>query len=199
MSEDIDTIVKDSVEKVEEILAPKKFNLVDAIQGRSYPEDSVTVFLDQDAAYELTQVESEMKELASRTGRDDEALEAYNLLETEADTLRARIIDTSLTFTLRGIPQATYDSIIESVTKDEKIENKGHESNVRSIAKMLVRVTNSQGAVDEDREFSRDEVEGIYEAFGSHEWDYLNLTVNGLMFAATYFDSAVDAGFLSRR
>lgn len=192
--EDVD--VQRSVEQVEEILSPKKFNLAEAIQNRSYPEDSVVIFLDQEAAYDLAQVDAAMKTLSDHSERDKDLLAQYEVYEQEAEALRQRIIESSLKLTLRGLDQATIDATLNEAEKIE--DGTPHDTNVLMLSKVLVSVQDHEGAVD-DSPVTVELVEQLYAAMGAHEWDKVMTTMNGVLFAATYFDRAVDAGFLSRR
>jgi len=195
--------VQETVEKVEEILAPEKFNLVDAIKGKSYPEDYVRVFMDEDAAYRLNKVNKELEVLANlkRDKSEDEQL-VFEALEAEAESLRERLVATSLKFTLRGRERAVYDKIAEEARAahpgEDEDEARAHAENVGCIAASLVSVENGQGLVD-DHEFTAEEIDEISKAMPLGEWYRLLDLMMSLTFANSYFDAAVDAGFLSRR
>lgn len=195
--------VQETVEKVEEILAPEKFNLVDAIKGKSYPEDYVRVFMDEDAAYRLNKVNKELEVLANlkRDKSEDEQL-VFEALEAEAESLRERLVATSLKFTLRGRERAVYDKIAEEARAahpgEDEDEARAHAENVGCIAASLVSVENGQGLVD-DHEFTSEEIDEISKAMPLGEWYRLLDLMMSLTFANSYFDAAVDAGFLSRR
>src|SRR5690606_11758730 len=193
--------VQETVEKVEEILAPEKFNLVDAIKGKSYPEDYVRVFMDEDAAYRLNKVNKELEVLANlkRDKSEDEQL-VFEALEAEAESLRERLVATSLKFTLRGRERAVYDKIAEEARAahpgEDEDEARAHAENVGCIAASLVSVENGQGLVD-DHEFTAEEIDEISKAMPLGEWYRLLDLMMSLTFANSYFDAAVDAGFLS--
>lgn len=195
--------VQETVEKVEEILAPEKFNLVDAIKGKSYPEDYIRVFMDEDAAYRLNKVNKELEVLANlkRDKSEDEQL-VFEALEAEAESLRERLVSTSLKFTLRGRERAVYDKIAEEARAahpgEDEDEARAHAENVGCIAASLVSVENGQGLVD-DHEFTAEEIDEISKAMPLGEWYRLLDLMMSLTFANSYFDAAVDAGFLSRR
>lgn len=195
--------VQETVEKVEEILAPEKFNLVDAIKGKSYPEDYIRVFMDEDAAYRLNKVNKELEVLANlkRDKSEDEQL-VFEALEAEAESLRERLVATSLKFTLRGRERAVYDKIAEEARAahpgEDEDEARAHAENVGCIAASLVSVENGQGLVD-DHEFTAEEIDEISKAMPLGEWYRLLDLMMSLTFANSYFDAAVDAGFLSRR
>ncbi len=201
MSDDIDASqITDSVEKVNEVLTPKKFNLLDAIQNKAYPEDIVTVFTDEEAAYELQRVNAHLTELAQHKDRDESVLEQYTALEAEAEEYRQRILDSSLKIHMRAVPQPVYDRIIREVEDDKTIDerDKGQVVNERAVAATILKIVDGTGAVD-DHEFTGDEVRALRGALGTREWNLITEALFGLTFGATYFDSAVDAGFLSRR
>lgn len=192
-----DNTVQEAIEKVEEILTPKKFNIVDAIKGRSYPEDSITLYFDEQAAYELYLVNEQMSSLAQDEdgAQSPEGLEP---LEEQAEALRQRIIESSYKFTLRGRDRIVYDNIVDDMEKNYQGDHRAREENIRCLAKSIVSVEDHEGNVD-DHEFTDDEVRALYETLPRPEWDRLIHLLWSLTFANSYFDKAVDAGFLSRR
>lgn len=197
-----ETIVQDAVDKVEEILSPKKFNLIDAVQGKAYPEDSVRIFLDEEAAYELTQVNAQLEELSRIKDRDESTIELYNVTEALAQELKDRLIASSLKFTLRGRGHKVYDEIADRTAREfadvEDDSERGVVENIRIIAASTVSVENGEGAIDGDREFTEEDITPVYELASPGEWKRLLDLMMALAFANTYFDKAVRAGFLSR-
>lgn len=192
--------VQDAVEKVDEILTPKKFNLVDAVRGKAYPEDSVRIFLDEEAAYELTQVNGQLEELA-RHKEPEKVQELYASLEAQAQELKERLIASSLKFTLRGQGGAVYDKIADETAKEfpDDERTRAIKENIRIIAASTVSVENGEGAIDGNRTFTEEDIEPIYTILSPSERDRLLELMMALAFANTYFDKAVSAGFLSRR
>lgn len=87
----------------------KKFDLIAALEGRSYPEEIVPVILDEDAMYEYAK-------LAYKSDHDP----ANKELEKERDELLETFKDVALRVTVRGVPRHVLRSIALSITKDFK-------------------------------------------------------------------------------
>lgn len=193
--------IENAIEKVDEILKPEKFNLVDAIKGRSYPEDSIRVYLDEEAAYLLHQTENELSGLSKSQDQDAEGFrELLDDKQRQADEYRERLLATSLKFTLRGRDRVVYDRIQAQSEKDHPDDDRARAlaENCGVMAASILSVENAEGAVDE-HEFTAEEVESLYEIMPRNEWLRLLELLYSLTFANSYFDQAVNAGFLSRR
>ena len=85
----------------------KRFDLIAALEGRSYPEDTVTIFLDEALMYEY----SKAKYDADRDPANEEKQETLK-------TLMALIKDLSFKVHLRGVPRFRIVELSESVAKD---------------------------------------------------------------------------------
>lgn len=73
------------------------FDFFDVIQGRTYPTDDVTVFMDEQAAYEFVKAAREFDSLSEPT---NEQIAEY---EAKLEDIRKRINDSKVTFYLTGI------------------------------------------------------------------------------------------------
>jgi hypothetical protein len=200
-----DNNVQDAIEKVDEILSPKKFNLADAIKGKSYPTDSVRVYLDEEAIYELRELEKQLDGLGKHKN-PEEVQELFDATRAQADEAVERLLATSYKITMQSKGHTVYDEIVDEVnaefaedTGPEVEKRRAHEENIRVIAKSIISVENNEGAIDGDRDFTPEEVQAFYVALPDPEWIRLQELFYKLVFAGTYFDKAVDAGFLSRR
>ena len=72
------------------------FDVLDFVQGRSYPKDTVNVYTDAGAVYEIAKLETEISnELDS---------DVVDRLDGMVRELKAQVRATSLTFHLRGLP-----------------------------------------------------------------------------------------------
>ena len=94
----------------------KTFDLLKTLQGRAYPEDEVTVYLDGDGIYRLSQIREELTEHA------DPKKKAYKDLEAEAEKLAKSILETELTFKLRGVAPGVVSLLVEKYQKEEAFE-----------------------------------------------------------------------------
>src|SRR5690625_1147143 len=73
--------VDEALESVKEALSPKKFNIVDAIQGKAYPTDEIVVYLDEVNIRKLRDLNKELTRLNNAAATDTER---YMELEKEA-------------------------------------------------------------------------------------------------------------------
>lgn len=195
MSEE--NITKEALELVKEAQSAKVFNLADAIKGRAYPTTSVKVYLDDESAMKLVDVNVRM----NRT-TDPEALAE---LEKMAEELAQQIMKSALSFEMRGVGQ----SVIEAVTdKVNALHGFGEEDSERTqewlkdyithlVAVNIVSVTNSEGAVDKEA-FDYEKVEELRKGLSVTEWNKLVGAMQKLTLAGGYFDQLTDAGFLQK-
>lgn len=198
MSEDIKSTIEETMELVEQAQSKKVFNLADAIKGRAYPKTDVIVYLDDEAAMRLVEINDELNYLPE----NDEAAK----LNAEAEKLAAQIKESELTFTMRGVSQ----DVIESVLTQTNIRHglkKGEDGSevpgwMRDYITTLVglnitSVTNAAGEVD-DEEFNFDKTEGLRRNLPASEWGKLVEGMQKLTLAGGYFDQLTDAGFLQK-
>lgn len=75
--------MSDIEEMVEEAKKPGKFNIVDAVKGRSYPKSKVEVFIDEEVAFHV----SEINELINNIG---EEMDKKNVDKKHLDELMAK-------------------------------------------------------------------------------------------------------------
>lgn len=196
MSEE--NITKEALELVKEAQSAKVFNLADAIKGRAYPTTTVRVYLDDQAALELVEV----NQLMNRTTDADE----IDQLSEKAAELAARIINSSLTFKMQGIGQAAIEAVTEKMNTKHEIP--AGEDGTRNqewlkdyittlVSLNVVSVTNAEGAVDSG-EFTFEKVEDLRKALSPTEWNKLVGGMQKLTLAGGYFEQLTDAGFLQK-
>ena len=195
MSEE--NITKEAIELVKEAQSAKVFNLADAIKGRAYPTTSVRVYLDDASAMELVEVNLRM----NRT-TDPELLAE---LEKIAEDLAKAIMNSALTFEMRGVGQSTIEAVTEKVNVMHNVPNaeEAHSQEwlkdyiTHLVAINIVSVTNSEGAVDKEP-FDYQKTEELRKVLSVTEWNKLVGTMQKLTLAGGYFDQLTDAGFLQR-
>lgn len=179
------------------------FDLDTFVQGRGYPTNKRTLFTDADSAYELGQVNQRMAEIAQDKAHSKEPLKSeYASLEKQAAVLREKIIETSLIFHLRGISPGHIKKVAKDVSVKAEKEDLSQDEvsdllNYRWFAPHIIRVEKSDGSVDEGP-FTPEIVETLEHSLPKSEWMKLNDAIAELSFQATYFDQAVDAGFLPK-
>jgi len=180
----------------EEAQKKGKFSLADAIKGRAYPETSVDIYIDGSSAFELATVSDELKKI------DPEDSE-YEKLHIVAEELSKKIIESKLTFHMRGVGQG----VVERITK-EASDKFGVDNGVNDpewikyylcalIAENIVKVADAEGNEDESK-FSVDDIMDLRDAVPIDSWEILIDTMQKLTLASSYFDAATDSGFLPK-
>jgi hypothetical protein len=180
----------------EEAQKKGKFSLADAIKGRAYPEKSVDIYIDGSSAFELSMITEELKET-------DPAAPEYEELNKRAEELSKAIIDSKLTFHMRGVGQG----VVEKITKEANSKF-GKEGEINEpdwikyylcalIAENVVKVSDAEGNEDESK-FTVEDIMDIRDAIPVDSWEILIDTMQKLTLASSYFDAATDAGFLPK-
>lgn len=183
--------------------AVKKFNLTDEVLGRAVqPSDTVTVYLDAQAAYDLqkkkTENDASVKRGEPQSIGVDEDLEA----------LIAKVRESALRFTLRALYEPERDVIANKVQRERHMPKNATdiEKNLRQLevedrimaewlARSITKVERlSDGAVD-DSGYTADQVEELRATLYDSEWKKLTALLSELSLTQTLFTSAVDAGF----
>lgn len=196
MSEE--NITKEALELVKEAQSAKVFNLADAIKGRAYPTTTVKVYLDDASAMELVEV----NDLMNRTTNPEALID----LEKRSEFLAEKIMESSLTFEMRGIGQKEIDQITEQLNGFYSIL-KGQDGTTNPewlkdyitllVGRNIISVTNAEGAVDKS-EFDLDKTTELRSALSLSEWNKLVGAMQKLTLAGGYFDQLTDAGFLQK-
>lgn len=184
---------------VEKAQAKGVFDITEFAKGRAYPEDSVTAYLDVQAAYELNKLNEQMR------SADAKQLEK---LEKQAKELADKVVQSKVVFHMRGVNQAQIEKI--TVACDEKYPAKTdafgqvvnspdwiREWTAALIASNLVKIENSNGEIDE-REFTSEEVITLRHHLPKEVWDLLVEKMQQLTLAGAYFQGLTDAGFLPK-
>jgi hypothetical protein len=196
MSEE--NITNEALELVKEAQSTKVFNLADAIKGRAYPTTSVRVYLDDQAALELV----EINQLMNRTTDADE----IEMLSEKAAAFAVRIMESALTFKMQGIGQAAIEAVTEKM--NAKYEIPAGEDGTRNqdwlkdyittlVSLNVLSVTNAEGATD-STEFTFEKTEDLRKALSPTEWNKLVGAMQKLTLAGGYFEQLTDAGFLQK-
>lgn len=111
--------------------APAEFDMFDMLSGVSYPEDTVTVALDEKAAYELAHLERDVVNYMAENEEPDEAVLAE--YQSQLEAIVKRVEASKVTFHLRGVSDdriATAGDIAEEKFKDRKLQQKGADGRI---------------------------------------------------------------------
>ena len=184
------------IDIVQEAQKRGKFSLADAIKGRAFPEKAVDVYIDAASAYELAELVEYQKTV-------DPLSPEYEELNAKAETLSKAIVDSKLTFHMRGVGQGVVERITkeandlyptESATNNEAW-SKYYVSAL--IAENIVKVEDSEGNVD-DSKFTLEQVLELRDIVPIDAWEVLIDTMQKLTLASSYFEAVTDAGFLPK-
>lgn len=184
------------VDMVEEAQKKGKFNLIDAVKGRGYPEATVDIFIDASSAMDLEELLDEINQL-------DPEDEQYPVLTEKADKLAETILNSKLTFHMRGVGQGDVEKITQEANKlypdADKEENPEWIKYYLSalIAKNIYKVTDVDGNEDTS-EFTADDIIELRSVLPIDSWEKLIDTMQKLTLATSYFDKVTDAGFLPK-
>lgn len=188
------------LELVEKAQAKGTFDITAFAKGRAYPQDSVTAFLDLEAAYELEKLNNDM-----RTVTDPEALAP---LEKKANELADKVKSSKVVFYMRGVNQATVEKLTEDCNERYPIVSDPFGNKQPSgqwilnwttalVASNLYKIENADGEIDE-REFDLDSTTELRHHLPSQVWDMLVDKMQKLTLATAYFEGLTDAGFLPK-
>ena len=197
MSEETKGTIEEAMELAEEAQSKKVFNLSDAIKGRAYPQKDVVVYLDDESAMRLVEIDDMMTETT------DQAI--MKKLEVEAQTLANRIKESALTFKMRGVSQDVIELVLKQLNEKYKVKGSAGTENpdwmrdyiTTLVGLNIVSVTDSSGNLDESV-FDFDKTEEIRRNLPAVEWAKLVEMMQKLTLAGGYFDQLTDAGFLQR-
>ena len=197
MSEELNGAVEEAMELAEEAQSKKVFNLSDAIKGRAYPQKDAIVYLDDESAMKLV----ELDELMSETTDPAE----LKKLEAEAAKLSKAIKDSALTFRMRGVSQDAIELVLKQLNEKYKVKGSAGTENpewmkdyITTLVGMnIVSVIDSSGSED-DSTYDFDKTEEIRRNIPAAEWGKLVEMMQKLTLAGGYFDQLTDAGFLQK-
>jgi hypothetical protein len=184
------------IDLAEEAKKKGKFSLSDAIKNRAYPEKAVDIYIDGASAFELAAITDAMKDI-------DPALPEHEHLNKEAEALSKKIMDSRLTFHMRGVGQGTVEEITKQANEKFGTGDEAQEGDwirfylCALIASNVVKISDVEGNEDESV-FTTDDIMDLRDAIPVDSWEILIDTMQKLTLASSYFDAATDAGFLPK-
>jgi hypothetical protein len=173
------------------------FSVLDVAKGRGYPQDIVDIYMDQDSARRVVQLE---KQIADTTDPDD-----VNDLDHARAALVEKVKGSRLTFHMRGLPPGVVEGFRKSVRRaikasegtdlaEEFEEAFSEKFGAEVMAAMIVKVYDANDNVDEHK-WTADEFLNFAALAPNESLRKLVELRHELTFAAAYFDQAVDANF----
>ena len=190
---DINEVLEQAEKTAAELTKPTTFNLAERLSGRGFPTDTVKVYLNEGAAYQLVSL------MNQEAPTDQDALEAFNNVVQQ---VTKEVLESELTFELRGISTGHSNQIKKNVKKEHPDLADDSEEFTKIltnhyIAPHIVRIKDAGGGVDEHL-YTPDEVADLYDLLPISEWLKLSDAVGKLSFTTGYFENATDAGFLPK-
>ena len=188
------------------------FSFFEVLEGRTYPEDEVTVSMDEAAAYDLGKLQRDMDEAKEPTD-----LEIKEFQE-RADNLQKRIEDSKFTFHLKGVPDdliADIKEVADERFHDKKINRKNAQGHIERIlpegenanymrffsaVMMSLHVTSIQehrtGKVMTAP--SADEIAYFYDKAPGAAKERLSQAIAALRVASAQYEAQLDEGFFPK-
>ena len=129
------------------------FNIIDALQGVDYPEDSVDVFMSDNLMFLISKANDELR-LAELRKEEDKVKE----IQEKLDNLREQASIVKFTFHVRSIPRDQIKAILTKLDADfppekdlmgREVPNPERDESfmARQWAAHIVRIVNPNGAV----------------------------------------------------
>lgn len=100
------------------------FSFFDVLDGKAYPKDTITVYLDDAAAYDLRKLNKALREAIDSGDATDEDVARFN---AEAQSLKARIEASAYTFHLTAVSSELMQDALDAADKKfeaEKVSRK---------------------------------------------------------------------------
>lgn len=190
---DINEVIAQAQQTAAGMTERKTFNLAERLRGRGFPTESLTLYLDEGAGFQLVRL------MNQDPPKDQEALAAFNDVVQQVSQ---QVLESSLTFDLRGISSGHIQQNKKNLQKDQPDLVPGTEEFERAltdyhIAPHIIRITDHAGGTDEHL-YTPEEVSDLRDMLPSSEWYKLNQAVTRLSFTSGFFENAADAGFLPK-
>jgi len=109
-----ETMPDEIMEPVEKAKAKGTFNIVNVLRDRGYPEVSVVVYIDEASAYDASVLKEKIN--AAKDGEDVSAIQG------EHDALLEKLMESSVTFYLKGISESARDAMLKQAKKKYPVE-----------------------------------------------------------------------------
>lgn len=174
------------------------FNVFDFVSGAAVPEDDFTIYTDADAALKLARIFA--AEAAARADENAGIADEPLYSEDHITELHERLVASKLVFHMKGLTPLEL-SEVEDTLKERLgfVDGQLNESfysglNNTIVAKSIVSVTNSAGAVDKNK-WTPDMVKTFVKNVYVSEGNKLYVAASELTYVGAIFDGAVSADF----
>jgi len=197
------------IELVEEAKKPGKFNIMDVVKERAFPEQEVNVYLDEQTAY----LASDMNDKIKQTSPSDKE---YTKMEDELSKLLSKLEESKYVFTIRGISEAKRDEILKLASdkypieyreekntytgevKREEIEDQDRNNLFTSMlwSEHIVKIVSPDGSVQDN--ISPEDVKSLRGLLPLASSATINRTIEKIRAASAIFMMSVDEDFLAK-
>lgn len=160
------------------------FDLLDAIQGVSYPESVVTIYLNPAAIKEIESFDSQLENVDPETEVDEENA----LFEKRAELIEAAR-KSAIHIGLKGIPRAIVNALTKHVIATVKDKNEqANEVNRQFVIRSIVGITDSEGR---KANFDEDNLNQFLQALREPDWERVLGSANELSFRTLKYEQKV--------
>lgn len=207
---------------VEEAKKPGKFNIIDVLNNRAYPEIDVDVYFDESKSLKAVEIQEKIEELEKANLRKNGgALEANKKrieeLNSEFDLILDSLSESKYVFTITGISEGKRDELLKLAIAKYPIEydettapltgevtrkEKDNEERDRLFTNLLWReqikkITSPDGDVQD--EISIEDVQAIRASLPIAGSSKINEAIERVRLASAVFTMTVDEDFLAKR
>lgn len=112
-------------EAVDEAKAPGTFNIAAVLKDRAYPKMSVTVSMDEQAAYDASVIKERLEKIDlswAKAKKPDDVVKEEEELLAEHEELMARIKESSFVFHLEGISEGKRTELLNTAKKKYPVQ-----------------------------------------------------------------------------
>lgn len=109
-----DEVMDEIKEAVETAKAPGTFNIVNLLKDRAYPEQSVTVYIDEALAYAGSEIDERIS-----TSKDDAEVEQ---LTAKREEIVEQLKKSAITFYIKGITESRRNDLVKQSKKKYPVE-----------------------------------------------------------------------------
>lgn len=191
-------VTADLVNEVQERTTAAKekgtFNFTDVLNKRSYPTARVVVYLDVASIVKLAKINERLTKLAQSRENNDAEYEKYERL---ADKVKGAVLASALTIHLRGLDSGVVKALQTKAQGAEDMDDDEKETFYFQLltSQSITKIEDAEGNVDQ-REFTIEDVEALQNTLPPEQFSLLDQKVGELTFETSFFEAAVDAGFL---
>lgn len=191
-------VTADLVNEVQERTTAAKekgtFNFTDVLNKRSYPTARVVVYLDVASIVKLAKINERLTKLAQSRENNDAEYEKYERL---ADKVKGAVLASALTIHLRGLDSGVVKALQTKAQGTEDMDDDEKETFYFQLltSQSITKIEDAEGNVDQ-REFTIEDVAALQNTLPPEQFSLLDQKVGELTFETSFFEAAVDAGFL---